>query len=1146
MLLTHSISRFRTFLVPWLAVPAILLAGPAARAQDMTVYSDSLQNGWQNWSWAATNTSNTSPVHAGADSISVTAGAWAALYLHSNPIDTSSYTSLSFWINGGATGGQLLQVYTSRNGSGQAGYPLSPLASGWRQITIPLASLGVANVTDFDGVYIQDRSGTSQPTFYIDDVSLVAKQFGSVTIDAAANIHPISPYIYGINWGSPAQLLDMNIHVNRGGGNINSTYNWKNNAGNHAADWYFESLGGSSNVPGADEDSFITSTKSANAEPMVTIPTLGWVAKLGPNGEHLASFSVAKYGAQTSTDPWWPDAGNGYLLNGSPVTGNDPNDAFVPSDVNSIKPDLTRIVNKFGQAANGGVKFYILDNEVDAWHATHRGAHPVGASIDEMLNYTKAYGTAVKAADPTAKVVGLEVWNWTGCITSGYDAQHGQGTDRSSHGNMDVYPYILQQLKAYEQATGVRALDYLSVHFYPQGNDASGDNSVANQLLRNRATRQLWDRNYVSESWMNTKLYAIPHLKDWINTYYPGTKTAITEYAWGGDDTMNGATTMADELGIFGREGLDIATRWGIPASPSYEAFKLYTNYDGNKSSFGDTSVGATVVNPDNLSTFAAIRSSDGALTIMVINKTLSGTTPVTLNIANFQAASSAKVWQVSSPAIVHQPDVAVTSGTINLTVPASSITLFVVPALAPTLTSLSPSSANSGSGSMTLTVNGSGFNANSQVLWNGAALNRLMMTPTQLTATAPAGSLASAGTASITVSNAPGLNSNALTFTINSVVTAPILKILTTSVSTLAGAYLNVYATLQQSAPAGGVQIPISSNSSVISSGAIVIPAGASSGSTALATHPVAADTLVTLSAPSGAAAKSVNTTVLASFQSIAFSAPSGYGGLATAIGVSLYGPAPAGGVTVTLSSADSAMITAGTHFTIPAGSSGAWLRVTPTPVAADTVITATATLGSVTKSASYTVKPAVLSSLTSSSPVIGGVNLTVRATLQSIAPAGGVSAPVTSNSSAISGATIFIPAGAQVGMATLSTVGVNANTAVTLTATTGAVSKTTNATVQASFQSIAFNSSSSVGGAATSVRVTLYGPAGPGGVTVALSSSDSAMIPPGTHLTIPAGSSYGLLTVTPSVVHTNTVITAMATLGPVMRSTNHTVMAH
>ena len=55
---------------------------------------------------------------------------------------------------------------------------------------------------------------------------------------------------------------------------------------------------------------------------------------------------------------------------------------------------------------------------------------------------------------------------------------------------------------------------------------------------------------------------------------------------------------------------------------------EIYRNYDGNLSTFGDTSVSAAVANPDYLSSFAAVRSSDGALTVMVINKQ-QGSTPV-------------------------------------------------------------------------------------------------------------------------------------------------------------------------------------------------------------------------------------------------------------------------------------------------------------------------------------------------------------------------------------------------------------------------------------------------------------------------------------------------------------------------------------
>ena len=50
---------------------------------------------------------------------------------------------------------------------------------------------------------------------------------------------------------------------------------------------------------------------------------------------------------------------------------------------------------------------------------------------------------------------------------------------------------------------------------------------------------------------------------------------------------------------------------------------KMYRNYDGNKSTFGETSVAAAAPNPDTVSAFAAQRRRDGALTVMVINKCL-------------------------------------------------------------------------------------------------------------------------------------------------------------------------------------------------------------------------------------------------------------------------------------------------------------------------------------------------------------------------------------------------------------------------------------------------------------------------------------------------------------------------------------------
>jgi PKD repeat protein len=146
---------------------------------------------------------------------------------------------------------------------------------------------------------------------------------------------------------------------------------------------------------------------------------------------------------------------------------------------------------------------------------------------------------------------------------------------------------------------------------------------------------------------------------------------------------MNGATTQADIYGIFGREGLDFGARWTTPdpSTPTYKAMKLYRNYDGAKSTFGDTSVAATVPNPDSLAAFAAVRSSDGALTLMLINKDPANATPVTVNLASFASSGVAHAWQLTSAnATAHLADTSLSGASLSVTVPAQSVTLYVIP----------------------------------------------------------------------------------------------------------------------------------------------------------------------------------------------------------------------------------------------------------------------------------------------------------------------------------------------------------------------------------------------------------------------------------------------------------------------------------
>ena len=85
----------------------------------------------------------------------------------------------------------------------------------------------------------------------------------SINVDANANRRAIDPRIYGLAFASSAQLSDLNVPLNRWGGNSTTRYNWQQNADNRAFDWYFESIAYSSATAGTEADAFIGNTKSA-------------------------------------------------------------------------------------------------------------------------------------------------------------------------------------------------------------------------------------------------------------------------------------------------------------------------------------------------------------------------------------------------------------------------------------------------------------------------------------------------------------------------------------------------------------------------------------------------------------------------------------------------------------------------------------------------------------------------------------------------------------------------------------------------------------------------------------------------------------------------------------------------------------------
>jgi hypothetical protein len=210
----------------------------------MALYDDSFVNGWQDWSWATVNSGNPSPVNSGSSSIAVTSAPYTALRFHHSAMDSSDYTSLTFWINGGAAGGQMLQVNALLSGTAQPGVPLGPLvANTWQQVTIPLSALGVAGKPDLTDFWLQEVAGVNAPTYYVDDVRLdlaPPPSVVNVTINARNRVREVDPRLFGLNaaiwdgaFDTPTTQGLLNEACNQAlrfpGGSASDQYHWQTN-----------------------------------------------------------------------------------------------------------------------------------------------------------------------------------------------------------------------------------------------------------------------------------------------------------------------------------------------------------------------------------------------------------------------------------------------------------------------------------------------------------------------------------------------------------------------------------------------------------------------------------------------------------------------------------------------------------------------------------------------------------------------------------------------------------------------------------------------------------------------------------------------------------------------------------------------------
>jgi len=221
---------------------AALIAGlNHAKAQtDLSIYSDQLDNGFQNWSWGANNFSSPAPVHSGTNAISFSGVAWQAISFWHQDFNPAPFTNLTFWADGGAAGGQVLQAYWQYDGSTNSGpgYQLPPLpANSWRQFNLPLSAFGVAGATNLSRLNFQLTASGTTNTLFLDDISLTGMVPLYINVNASQALRAADARWFGLNtavWDgyldttyTSNALCELGTQILRfPGGSLSDDYHW--------------------------------------------------------------------------------------------------------------------------------------------------------------------------------------------------------------------------------------------------------------------------------------------------------------------------------------------------------------------------------------------------------------------------------------------------------------------------------------------------------------------------------------------------------------------------------------------------------------------------------------------------------------------------------------------------------------------------------------------------------------------------------------------------------------------------------------------------------------------------------------------------------------------------------------------------------
>jgi hypothetical protein len=237
-----------------------------------------------------------------------------------------------------------------------------------------------------------------------------------------------------------------------------------------------------------------------------------------------------------------------------------------------------------------------------------------------------------------------------------------QGELAATPGGTNWFPdKYLAAIKTASNAYGKPLVDVYDFHWYSEATD--GATRVTNLTSSNltaaqvqaivQSPRSLWDPTFTENSWITNSVLGgpiklLPRLQAKIDAEFPGTKLSITEYENGGDNHIAGTIAQADNLGVFGSQGVFAATLWPLGTCPYILAgFRAFRGFDGATASFGDTSLQATSSSVQNVTVYASSDSTKpGQFVFVAINRSTSAQLTAINGVA---LSGTASVYQMTA-----------------------------------------------------------------------------------------------------------------------------------------------------------------------------------------------------------------------------------------------------------------------------------------------------------------------------------------------------------------------------------------------------------------------------------------------------------------------------------------------------------------